>query len=258
MLRNIFYTLILSFLFSSCFQRKEGCLDTIASNFDVEALDPCEDCCTYPNLIFRFQHMYGDSMLRSIDTLTNDIGQKFNVVEVRYYISDVTLWQDNDSLRVTASISNNNNSLRLRDDIKLARSNNNDLVIGSFKSFGEYQKVTFRLGVDNRALQDSFINLPTNHPLTSRNKMRNAIGNPVQMSIRYTLINPDTLRTVWVETIPKNTSKTILQNVLNRKGEDIRYDIKVNYEPLFKTVNLGQNAEDVGRAMSEEASKIFE
>ncbi len=258
MAKNILTWWVLILSISACFERKEGCLDTLAANFDVEALDPCEACCSYPNLIFRFQHMYGDSTLRAVDTFTNDLGQLFNVVEVRYYLSDVTLWQNSDSLRVIPTITNNTNTLRINDDIKIARSNSVDLPMGSFISFGEYQKVTFRMGVDNAVLQDSFINLPTQHPLTSRNKMVNAMGNPVQMSIRYTLINPDTLRNVWVETLSNNTSKSILQNVLNRKGENIIFDLKANYEPLFKTIDLSQNAENVGRAMSMQASNIFD
>lgn len=251
-------SLFLLVILTSCFDRKEGCLDTLASNYDVSAFDACEDCCTFPNLVFRFNHRAGDSLLRTQDTLINDLGQLYNILEVRFYVSEVELFQNGSALRVKNALTNSSDSLLLPDDIKIARSNIRDLTIGEFVSFGNFEKVSFRLGVEESILRDSFVNLPSTHPLTERNKIRDANGNLFQMSVRYTLLNPDTLRTIWIDSFPQNLIFEIEQPVVTRKGENILFDIKANYLPLFQTINLASDTPLIKSAMTQEVFKIFE
>ncbi|MFK7937729.1 MAG: hypothetical protein AB8G22_29700, partial [Saprospiraceae bacterium] len=60
---------ILSFIFYnicfSCGEPKVGCLDIAATNFGADSDDPCEDCCTFPNLKIQFIHRIsqGDTLI---------------------------------------------------------------------------------------------------------------------------------------------------------------------------------------------------
>lgn len=257
-MKSVLMLFTASILFLSCFERKEGCLDSLAANYDVEAFDSCLECCSFPDVVFNMTHRAGDSLLNTQDTLVNNIGEMFNILEVRYYLSDVLIFQDNRAISAHENLVNSNNSFSRSDDISIARSNVASLTIGEFKTYGQFDKVSFRLGVDNRVLTDTFVNLTPQHPLNDRNKIQDSEGRLFQMSVRYKLIDPDTLRTIWIDSLPENLIFEKTETIQTRKGENIPFRIDANYLPLFENVVLRGNDAEVKNAMVSQVSRIFE
>ncbi len=241
----------------SCFQRKEGCLDTLANNYDVEALDACEECCMYPNLIFDISNMLGDSILRSRDTLINNLGQKITGLEIRLYISNITLYGENDSMQLNAFITSAIDGNVVRDDIRQVRSNISELTIGEFPTYGKFEKVRFKIGLDRKVLQDSFLNLSTDHLMNERNKIRQPNGSFAEMRVRYFLVDSNAEKFIGLDNLPLNAFHTKEQEINTRKGENIRFNITANYLPLINDIDLTQPDSIIQRAMLSKVSEIF-
>lgn len=255
---RLFLTLIAIFWgLSSCFERKEGCLDSLASNYDVNAYDSCEDCCVFPDVRLNMTHKAGDSVYNSQDTLINNFGELFNIVEVRYYLSDVDIFQDNVPVRAFTNLSTAGAGYIRPDDIAIVRSNTSQISLGKFRTFGQFDKISFRLGVDKRVLTDTFVNLSPQHPLNARNKIQDSEGELFQMSVRYRVINPDTLRTIWIDSLPGELLFTKQENVVTRKGEQIIFRLESDYLPLFMNTELSRSDDEVKNDMIRELNRIF-
>jgi hypothetical protein len=170
----------------------------------------------------------------------------------------VEIFQNNAPVSANGNLTNSDNTYTRPDDISIARSNVSSLPLGKFKTYGQFDKVSFRLGVINRVLTDTFVNLALQHPLNARNKIQDSEGRLFQMSVRYKLIEPDTLRTIWIDSLPENLVFEKEENILTRKGEPIIFQIDANYLPLFENVKLRGSDTDVKNAMVRQLSRIFE
>ena len=90
------YTLTILFfglLQSSCADDEEGCLDIQATNFDVTTDIACANCCTYPTLSFRVNHVY-DSIQNNFllnSTYLDAIDSPYLVSAIQYYVADIQL-----------------------------------------------------------------------------------------------------------------------------------------------------------------------
>jgi len=61
--------LSLMFFFTQCYEPTEGCRDPFSTNYDVTADNPCEDCCTDPELMINLRLKF--------DTLDFSIGSPY-------------------------------------------------------------------------------------------------------------------------------------------------------------------------------------
>lgn len=94
-IRNSVAVLILFMvLFQGCYQAVQGCLDAQATNYSVDADEPCpDDCCTYPSIKLKIQHCYEvapDSFisLNYGDSIYYDaLGEPFRISGIQYYMS---------------------------------------------------------------------------------------------------------------------------------------------------------------------------
>lgn len=88
----------------SCYEEQEGCLDVLASNYDVKADNPCKDCCRYPSLILAIAHLYKGESFTAEDTLTNDLDQQFKLLDFSYIVSDIAVETPDGDVHVLDSI----------------------------------------------------------------------------------------------------------------------------------------------------------
>ena len=94
----IILCLLVLALCSSCYEVVEGCLDTNAVNFAIDADRECEDCCTYPTLSIRFVNIWDDgdtSFTFNYNAIYEDAGgQAFSFNRITYYLKDFALIED--------------------------------------------------------------------------------------------------------------------------------------------------------------------
>lgn len=153
---------LLFILFSSCYEKKEGCLDIYATNFDAQADISC--CCQYPKLELNYVHVLGTNNFSATDTVTNDLGQSFKITSFSYYLSGFVL-KDKDGNSFTTSdtfhIPVPNDEIIVKNDIAIVRPGTVSLTLGSFLQKSEVTDIQFQFGppsaVDN-ALIDQIPN----------------------------------------------------------------------------------------------------
>jgi len=79
-------------IFSTCYEPTNGCLDIRASNYSIDADDPCEDdCCQFPSLSLTVCTVYDtSSFLRNTNYIT-DLGDTILVDQMYLILSDFIL-----------------------------------------------------------------------------------------------------------------------------------------------------------------------
>lgn len=177
---GILLCFLLHLSLTGCYEPVEGCLDPSATNFDLDADEACpDDCCQYPDLQVRFQHVwtYPDTILAlRLDTFYHDgLDQAFRIEQIRYYWSDVTaIRPDGSALLTTDSVELDlviagdtiRNQLIL-DNYLLARAgpSTTTYTIGEIVPTGDVSQLIAQFGIPepvNSAVETS---LPSSHPL---------------------------------------------------------------------------------------------
>jgi len=95
-LPTIFCLLISLSLLPACYEPQSGCLDNEALNYDLDADNPCSDCCEYPSLVLDVQHRFiTDSTTAGIipgsSVHLDDFGNPFRIKQFRCFISNIHL-----------------------------------------------------------------------------------------------------------------------------------------------------------------------
>lgn len=74
-----------------CYENRSGCLDPNASNYDLQADEGCDGCCTYPTLSVRVSSVWEDSVIVAGQTYQDVDGNPFQIVRFRYYLGELRL-----------------------------------------------------------------------------------------------------------------------------------------------------------------------
>lgn len=96
---NFLVALLLTAALPACFEPVEGCLDVSAVNYQVDADEPCPDCCAYPQIKLDVLHkiVLPDTALNlEYDTEYRDgAGNPFQISRIEFYLSDLQLIRPN-------------------------------------------------------------------------------------------------------------------------------------------------------------------
>jgi hypothetical protein len=171
--------LLLPLLFSSCYEKEEGCLDIQAVNFDPGADLACEDCCTYPSLSLRVEHrvIFDDTIVPfrydSLYSVEPFPDVNFRVHRLRYLISGIRLLNTEGEGRVTDTVSvyvsqnpGDTTSLIAVNDFVLAdRSFLQAAQLGGWDGYGVFDRLEFIFGVDPALQYGIPSKMPSGHPL---------------------------------------------------------------------------------------------
>lgn len=60
---------------------------------------------------------------------------------------------------------NENNSVNIPNDMKIVRGTDIEIEIGTIRSYGAFDSLTFNFGLSSIITENIFVNLPTNHVL---------------------------------------------------------------------------------------------
>ena len=255
------YTIMIIFSLSSCYTRNEACLDTIATNYDVTADDDCDACCIYPTMSLNVSHMAGDSVFSPQKMYTNDLGQNYQLLDVRFYLSAFDLYQSDKGAQKTqiiASIYNSDKTVIIPDDMKICRIADNTINIGSVKTYGRMDSLVFNIGLNDKITKNEFVDLPTSHVLLNNNKLKDENNNLAFASVRYVKFKPqkDTLN-IFFRDLDVHSKIKIDSIITTSKGDHVRYTIKTDYLKLFNNVNLDSSLAVIEKQVSRNFERII-
>jgi len=253
------FNIILLVAMVSCYTRKEACLDLLASNYDVSADDACPDCCTFPKLRLEIAHLVKDSVY-SVDSIyTNDLNQAFKILDVRYYVSAFELYNQLTGKKVILEqIKYQDSTIVIPNDIKIYRSVDGSIEIGSLKGYGTFDSLTFYLGLKDEVMQTSFINLPSNHVLLANNRLKNASGEYAHFTVRIQAV--DTLigvRNFQVSGLGISEPYTVKTPATTLKGAAPTFKLKADYDALFRNIDIKDSTTVIENALKLNIKKVL-
>ncbi len=259
----IFHLSIIS-LISSCYTPTDGCLNIDATNYDASADEPCDDCCSFPNLNLKITHSittqgtFGqDSCINhSGDSTFNNLGNNFFQIKdgMEFYLSDFQLIMSDGSVSEVEdemtfmiyddAISQTSKDTTVKDDFVLIKRNSPSYNIGEFRKPGTYIELRFKVGIDEKLSSIDADTLASSHPLSSDNLLHFETRDSGFIYQEFSLVK-DTLTNpteIEVYKIGKETANSVQVN-LSLLGElepgfDVEIPLKVNYSTWLRGINF--------------------
>ena len=259
-LKGGLWLFLLASTLPACYQPVEGCLDINAANYDVEADNPCDDCCMYPQLKWRFRHRritpQGTVNFSYADTLTDDFGQPFRVTRITYYLQGARLvrpdgmeWgvEDTVSLYYATAPGDTVSQLFQDDFFQLNANNFNTFGVGTFREDGTFSGQKLLIGLTTDAARTIPLRAPDNHPLADETLWQ-ADSGYVQCRIE---LFPGVTEADTILKIINLYSPNPLTEIQGFLPLDIPLGfspvviVEVNYAPWFSGVNIRQDATEI-------------
>jgi len=234
-----------------------GCLDVQATNYQVDAEDPCGDCCDYPELRVSFRHRWVQEDTTSAfgnDTALfqlNDYQLRFP--SVQYYVSNMRLVRANgtevlldDELDITVGSGADTTTLTIPDNFLLVEAGSfQTYVAGSYRYEGNFTELRFELGVTEPARLATPDNYPDNHPLAAQSPSMFTSSAGYLFSRMAVITNPaDSLARV-ISTTETDMTQTVslpITFTLDR-GFNTSISLAVNYRAWFSGVDWDQQSD---------------
>lgn len=254
--------IILVVLLMGCYEPKEACLDFTAVNYDVTADDSCPDCCVYPKITSVFIHQYvapKDSSAPPVYKYNTpypsplDTNHFFSVERSRFFISYMRLVRtDGSEVGVSDSIfleSPAGVQKRVPDNfIVVDRDIFQASASGAVITEGTFNKVRFRLGIEESLLKTVPSSTPEKHALSIRTDSTMYKAGTGYLS-HVLIVNRDTLKTEpaldlsmtessWIE-LPLSTPFTVIP------GYDIKITLVINYRKWFEGINFKTDTKEL-------------
>lgn len=254
--KYLLYILTIVFFATACGEKKEGCLDIIAANFDASADNDC--CCTYPNLVMNVTHKFDEDLTFRLDSaytyngidsfVVKDMSLLFSKV---HPIKDDVIYLTEDTIHINIDDNQGAERLEIEDNFVLVKPNRFRYEIGTFSKPDTYDEIelTFGLGGDlERIVPDSVY--ATEHILQSE---EDSIWTSDE-GYFYLYI-----KVLPISTEPNNEREIVLsganhllewnmeQQLLADIGYDFELNIKIDYKTLFDGIDfVADDDETVG------------
>ncbi|MGH1435960.1 MAG: MbnP family protein [Lewinella sp.] len=178
--------LLTVFCLTGCYEPTPGCLDTRATNFDLDADEACPDCCTFPQLRVRFNNIwtYQDTAISlRLDTFFHDVNNNpFRLQRIRFYwsdlqlnLSDGTTLEITDSLDISIANGSDTSMIYVRDDYLLAdidRATRN-ITLASIETSGMLASLSTTFGIKEPVNSTVTTSVSTSHPLAPQSGQMN-------------------------------------------------------------------------------------
>lgn len=266
-----YFFIFLTIYLLSCKAPNDGCLDSTASNFDVEAdIDCCdiesECCCTYPDLKLDLSYKLTATDTLS-DALTNfKIGTLYPLVNsadsimidtfelfvsgfkpINLSLSDtIFVLETIDYSQVDAD--EETIALSVEDNIALINGTQFTYDLGTYSSDIEIDQINYSLGLSTILSQidpDEITN--DNNLRNSYNYLFNELtASFPSMRLKMTLKGADKERVITRELhFEEPIFTSFLTPVLIEKGEDLTIPLRINVLDVFKGIIFDVENEDI-------------
>jgi hypothetical protein len=136
---------------TGCYEASEGCLDPLAKNYNLSADRHC--CCEYPNRGVSIDFTYDSLTFRLNRPFVNRAGDTFEVLNLRYMLSDFQWFQEGQVFRVEEKLRRVGGSgalADLPDDFRATGPGTGaggvSVFAGSLREFGEMDSFCLSIG----------------------------------------------------------------------------------------------------------------
>ncbi len=260
---------------SACYEPKQGCLDILATNYDVSADDPCPDCCTFPTWTVAFQHVvilpsepdtffsfrYNTPYPSPFDTL-----HYFSVERCHYFLSNFRLVNAQGEMQgISDSIAfeaPKGTPVRVENNFaKIDRDIFQPSVLGKFLAQGLFHQLRFTLGLNEPLLQTDPESVPKTHPLSIAGD--SLIYEAETGYIPYTLIFktdtlPESQPLVFRFFEPREIALDLPQPFELERGFNVKLTLKINYLAWFEGIDLQNDSyQTIQQKLEDNLTKAF-
>ena len=223
----------------SCYEKEEGCLDALASNFELAVDKNC--CCEYPDLIFDVNHKV-DSLNLNLDSVYyNQSNQPFIIKSVAFFVSDISVIEDETTHTISETIvikdQNGNTSEEPADVIAISRDAFR-YEVGTFKPAGRFTEVRFSVGLnlpEAAALPEQFTSDQAQYP--SGNSLYDAATGYMNLYLEM-VTDTTTMESVIITDTGPSTVFTFELSIEKPKGEDLSVPLTINYMEWFREIDF--------------------
>lgn len=260
----IINSFLLVFLMSSCYEKQEGCLDIIATNFDFAADLPCEDCCEYPQLRILINHAMDTLAFKTGVPLEIGEGQTVQFEEIIYFFSKIYLRSTSGNLHTVEEViriidhDQEDNLFLVPDNFVRIAYPKFNFLIGTFRNIGAYDQLQFNLGIDARIqLEES----DSDHPLYPNEDSLYLGENEGYINARF-VIQTDTsqekLDTFVIAGPDMAIFNELPMNIEFQGSQDLIIEVVANYLKWFEGVNFkAQSQEEVTNIIKMNTDQVF-
>lgn len=258
---RVFLFLMLMLAGSSCYKRVEGCIDPLSSNFNPNADDSCDDCCKNPFLKMTLKHQLADTFYSPSDSMQNDLGQWYKLLDFSYYLSGFTLsGQDGQALtgeRFSEFVFQNQKKL-IKDNFLLIRPTTFDYSINEIRQYGTFDSLIFIFGLEDSIRRADVIHVEKTHVLSDSIFIRDGNGQKswCNLTIAKGVNFSDTLRLSFALTKPE-TVISLAAPFSNTIGKDLVMTVIADYAAWFGTTDLNLPEEQLKETLRGNLKALF-
>lgn len=248
---------------SSCYSPIDGCLDPESTNYSITGDRDCDDCCVYPTIKLSIFHQYNDTTFFLKDTLVNNLGQKYSIVDFVYLLSDFKMQSDGEIFEVSDSIElevSSGTEYTKDDVIRVSRatfSYNFGTVI--FEGAGE--NLSFKVGLPAILNENRFNSTVSGHPLTSDgDSLFREVENDYVFQRVQIAQGDEFLDTVIYDVVGQTAVQDVSIPVMydSFKGKDKTIIIEARYNFWFDEVDFdSMSKEDIEAQMAIKSGMMF-
>lgn len=156
--RQILMAKILSFFIilifvSSCYEPIDGCIDILSTNYQLDADNECDDCCTYPNTRLILDYNFGEEDFDRSLYYDFGTGDSLRILNSHYFIRDLYLVQDSikigseDSISVLCTIGSSLETQWISNTLEKIRLTSIQVEFANYRSMGSYDSLGFIIGL---------------------------------------------------------------------------------------------------------------
>ncbi len=230
-------------ILNSCYESKEGCLDPLSSNYDVSSDNDCTDCCIYPSISWKLDHQNGDITLILGDTIFNNLNDSFLVLDQKFYISGVSVYDVNGiklPLRDSINYNISNQSTTLLNDVTKVEKNIVSLNFNKYRFEDKVASLEVNFGLPEQYDYIKQSSIPSNSSIVQNNNILYNDLNLKYYSAYFKIIAGEAL----TDTLDLflTTDHTFHVNYLSpisaQKGKELKLTLVLDYAALYKDVDF--------------------
>jgi hypothetical protein len=245
------FSFLLICICTACYEPRKGCLDPNAVNLDVNA--DIDTGCIYPSLVLEFAHLHDGIGLNFDSIYQNDLGQKYRIRDVAFYLSGFTLLKGTQTyglkdtfhaFQLLAPTANDSTRITPISDIAFVRRSTITLPIGSFREIGIFDGMHLDFGLRNELVSVLPGSVPTGNALRPQPEMLYDSTARAHRFARIVLeLDPTTSKTdtLWlrdVEFAVGGQKITHIGQLTQRAGYNFTIKIGVDYALWMRNTDL--------------------
>lgn len=260
-MRIILLVLFSLFLLPSCYKRAEGCLDPLSSNFNPNADDACDDCCQNPTVALSLRHRLQDTFYKASDTVFNDLGQAYKLVDFSYYLTFFRLkstvgneWSGENVLRYKYQ----NEWKEEKVNAILVKPNTFDYPVNESRQYGDYDSLIFFAGLPESIRLADSIDVAESHVLSDSLFLRNTANEKIWASI--TIARGDTFSDTLNLTFTLSEAGEAVRlpaAISSSIGKNLTVNLLAEYSRWFRDVDIFGATIDVKKGVLENLIQPF-